>query len=912
MDEIARMAALCMKDIDDEEVDDEDLDDEDLLAELNEVLEMDDESSAPAPTPTIISPSGNQVSVSSHSAPRRDTSVESRLTERIDMYKTAICNAKDAGETNKVRRYERGLKTLQSMLTSVKKGKPINEDEIPPPVALGGKPTAPVVANKEPEVPESAVMFSSSTIQKPLRESLPATPNIKPVLLNKPQNSAPASLPEPAANVPVISQSDSQNSEWKELVLSRQKEYKLAAINAKQVGDIERAKQFYLTSKQLDLLLEALSRHEQIDPNSLPPPLGDLAEPCASAPPPSSSAVPTANTTSSVASAELPTPRSVGEALQQRMDIYKSAAETAKSNGDDRKARMHQRIVKQYQDAIKTHKAGRPVTLSDLPVPPGCPPFPGSESNQTFTDIMGKALKIANQDPDAEDDDDDESPLEGANPQLHPSAKSAKSPAPPVPGVSAAPKYGPKVQQQVDFLMLRRKGFLKAALHSKQMKDMSGATQHLRHAKGLDPMIAAAKSGLPVDITKIPDSPEEDYSLTLSRTSRLSSNTHEQYHGVMDLLRKQHKKCVASSQQFAQMGNVAEALRCEKLAEECVKNIEILKNAYTNGHRVPKCRTEERTFNTCKIHSNLTSSELLLYIIRGINLPAPPGVSSNDMDTTVKYEFPFPSMEDAQRNKTSTVKNTNSPEFKEQFKLNINRNHRGFKRVVQSKGIKFEIVHKGGLFKTDRVIGTAQLKLETLENHCELREIIEVMNGRKATGGKLEVKVKIREPLTGLDLQPVTEKWLVLDPVSSLSPPEKKKKDRAPSPRSNPRHEASGRSNQSPQYKLHSFSLLTYDRERLERKIEEYRKNRRDPPPDLIHQLKSISHRVQWQKAELQQGSPALLTEYENVLQRLAQGLSDAVKKYSSQGNRDAAKDALGRFKLVETELESLRRNRTK
>lgn len=31
MDEIARMAALCMKDIDDEEVDDEDLDDEDLL-----------------------------------------------------------------------------------------------------------------------------------------------------------------------------------------------------------------------------------------------------------------------------------------------------------------------------------------------------------------------------------------------------------------------------------------------------------------------------------------------------------------------------------------------------------------------------------------------------------------------------------------------------------------------------------------------------------------------------------------------------------------------------------------------------------------------------------------------------------------------------------------------------------------
>lgn len=51
--------------------------------------------------------------------------------------------------------------------------------------------------------------------------------------------------------------------------------------------------------------------------------------------------------------------------------------------------------------------------------------------------------------------------------------------------------------------------------------------------------------------------------------------------------------------------------------------------------------------------------------------------------------------EEAQRDKTNTVKGTSNPEFKEQFKLNINRNHRAFKRVVQSKGVKFEILHKG-------------------------------------------------------------------------------------------------------------------------------------------------------------------------------------------------------------------------
>lgn len=49
---------------------------------------------------------------------------------------------------------------------------------------------------------------------------------------------------------------------------------------------------------------------------------------------------------------ELPAPTSLGEALQQRMDIYKSAAEGAKSKGDDRKARMHQRILKVYNTNI--------------------------------------------------------------------------------------------------------------------------------------------------------------------------------------------------------------------------------------------------------------------------------------------------------------------------------------------------------------------------------------------------------------------------------------------------------------------------------------------------------------------------------------------------------------------------------
>ncbi|XP_034150000.1 coiled-coil and C2 domain-containing protein 1A isoform X3 [Esox lucius] len=1030
MADIERMAALCMKDLDDDDVGDEDLeDDDDLLAELNEVLE-DEEEEAPPPRASCPSSSNSTPSTS----PGGPAGLEALLAERIDMYQTAISNANAAGDGSKARRYDRGLKTLQTMLVSAKKGKPVNQEEIPPPVAIGGKaapaPQPEPVKVREPLAP--VLTPSQTTNQKPLREAAPVAPPPKPHLLVPPQKNTAVTPETPAISPLTPIQPDGRHSELKQSVLTRQREYKLAAIQAKQGGDSELAKQHYLVAKKLDPVVEALDRGEPVDLSSLPPPPGDVAVE-RSAPPPSQSLpspAPTAAPPAAppVAEAALPAPGSVGEALQQRMDRYKAAAVGAKSKGDDRKARMHERIVKQYQDAIRAHKSGRPVNLADLPVPPGCPPLQGSEGGQqNLMGVMETAMKLANRDVDAEDDD---GPEEVATPTARPPVQKAKAPAPP-PGSGGSKtlesKLGPKSQQQLDFLMARRQAFIRAALRSKQMKDMQGAAVHLRNAKGLDHMINATKGGLPVDITKVPSAPvsEEDYTLSRSsRASPLSPRTSEQYSSLMGALRQQHEKCLSYSQQFTHMGNVPETSRFEKLAEECMQNIDVLKTAHAKGQPVPKYHTEERTYNTVKMNPNLTANEMMLYIVKGINLPPPSGVSASDLDASVRFEFPFPSAEEAQRDKTSTMKGTNSPEFKEEFKLVINRQHRGFKRLIQTKGIKFDIVHKGGLFKGDRVVGNAQLKLESLESQCDIRQIVEVLDGRKATGGKLEVRVKIREPLGGAQLQTTTEKWLVIDPPPITTPDqERHREDRdsrggepesrdrrrgepesrdrrrgepesrdrrrgepvsgdrrrgepvsrdrrrgepvsrdrrrgepvsrdrrrgepvsrdrrrgepvsrdrrrgepvsrdrrrgepAPSPRSKPKSD-SGRtsshpsSHSPPQYKFHSFSLLNYDKERLERKIGEFQKSKQDPPPSLLEQHKDVTHRLQWQKAQLGRGSPTLLTDYENVLRRLSQGLGDSVKTFSAQGNRDAAKDCLYRLKMVETELESVKRKRS-
>uniref|UniRef100_A0A8C5AI08 C2 domain-containing protein n=1 Tax=Gadus morhua TaxID=8049 RepID=A0A8C5AI08_GADMO len=614
MEEIERMAALCMKDLDEDDVGEEDLDDEDLLAELNEVLEeVEEEAPRPAPPVTMVTAPQPRPPPGGASGP------ESVLLERIAMYQAAVANATASGETSKARRYDRGLKTLQSMLASVKKGKPINEEDMPPPVATGGKPNVPPPQPepiKEREQPAPNLMPSLPTNQKPLREAPPVIPNVKPHSLTPPKAASTALTPGTPAISPLTpGHTHSQHS-------------------------------------------------------------------------------------------ELAAPGSVEEALTQRMDRYKAAATTAKSTGDERKSRMHQRIVKQYQDSIKAHKAGRPVNLSELPVPPGCPPLQGLDvGQQNFMGVMETAMKLANQEADVEEDS-------------HADAAKSLCRSPSLPA-----------QQQLDFLLLRRQGLTNAALRSKQMKDLQGATQHLRHAKGLDAMITAARAGLPVDISQV---------------------------------------CVCVC-----------VCVCERLAEECMKSVEVLKRAHAQGHGAPRARHEERTLNVIRVNPDLSMNDMMLHIIRGINLPTPSGVSSSDLDSSVKFEFPFPSVEEAQCDRTATVRSTSSPEFNESFRLSINRGHRVFRRL--SKGIRLEVLHKGGLFKTDKVVGGAQLKMDALENQCEVREILEVLDGRRPTGGKLEVRLQLREPLGGAQLQAVTEKWLVLEPPPPS--PTKRPKDRVSAPR---------------------------------------------------------------------------------------------------------------------------------
>ncbi|NXW57925.1 C2D1B protein, partial [Eurystomus gularis] len=762
MDHIEKMAAECMKDLneDEEEVGDEDLEkDTDLLAELQEVLGVEGETGSCedeviAMEPSTAEPENEQPELqpqvgksSTFLTLLLNHELQQTIEKRVANYRTAISNAEESGESAKRRRYERGLKTLETMLAAVKKGKKVNEEEMPPPVATGKKSLQGHAVTSPTVETEDEHRFENMDLT---RDARPASQHC-------------------------FILADLQNSNARAILLMRQKEYKLAALKAKQRGDLEKAKEYMKTGKKFDVVLEALDSGQPIDLQNMPPsPQGKahLTEThvevslccngmilrrggrrqlvCLKS-------VSCGISLSVLFQASLQQPKTVLEALQQRLEKYKAAAAQAKASGDDRKGRMHERIAKQYQDAIRAHKAGRKVNFSELPVPPGFPPLPGvaaMDGGSTIAAVLESASKLANM--EENDEEEENEPLT----QAPVAKKPAQLPGKPTQVVK------PITVEQLEFLENRKKQYLKAAVKAKKGNNLEQAKMYLRTAKSFDLKIEQAKCGKPVDISKLPSPPtddEGDFIFIHHEDVRLSQKADEVYAQLIKLLKDQHERCLQYSKQFMHLGNIAETTRFEKLAQGCKKDMDILQLARAQGMDPPSHHFEERTFKMIRIFSELNSTEMHLLIVRGINLPAPPGVSPKDLDAFVKFEFQYPSAEQPQKSKTPVINNTNSPEYNQLFKLNINRNHRGFRRAIRSKGIKFEVFHKGSFFRSDKQVGTAHLKLEKLESECEVREIIEIFDGRKPTGGKLEVKVRLREPLSGQDLQTITENWLVLE-----------------------------------------------------------------------------------------------------------------------------------------------------
>ena len=108
------------------------------------------------------------------------------------------------------------------------------------------------------------------------------------------------------------------------------------------------------------------------------------------------------------------------------------------------------------------------------------------------------------------------------------------------------------------------------------------------------------------------------------------------------------------------------------------------------------------------------------------------------------------------------VKDSNNPEYNALFKLVINPRDKSFQRVVKRGSVKVEVMVKGGFLRSDTLLGTATIKLAGLETRCSLHDSYDLYDGRKPVGGKVEVKLRLRNPVLAKQIEQAQEKWLVL------------------------------------------------------------------------------------------------------------------------------------------------------
>eukprot|EP00794_Sanderia_malayensis_P004573 gene4573-5174_t len=820
------------------------------------------------------------------------------VSQRLEMYTQAQANAKEEGASSKVRRLDRGIKELTKLLKDARAGKSIKEDDIPPPVAVKAKSSAPSSTSQQHTIPD---------VSKDVPMEVPkVTPSVTP--METPQEQPPKVSSPSKVSAEITdensSKSDDSNAETLKMLRSRRDQYKMAALAKKRDNDIQSAKHFLAVSKQFEPVIAALENGQAIDLSKLPPPPGEMQ---VSAPAASSSTAQQPQAQESTPSASAPAPKSsapgpppapsnVLDALQQRFEKYQQAADQAKEEGNGSKARRMGRVAKQYQDAIRDHKRGKAVNFDELPTPPGFAPIPGTKEAQSGPPSEDEIAAIAATllTPDT-------------NVTSSPKGAQAADKAPEVEVKAGNSANLSRNQKELQFLLSRQKEFKVAALHAKKSGDIDAAKNYLRQAKGMDEMIVAAQSGLRVDITTVPslkvkekkqeveakDDFEHIQSVAVSDdvASDVDPDSAAVYSRLETALRKQIKTSEANANHYKLLGDLAAAKNFDTLHRASQQDLDTVIMLKTNRHAVPKFHYEMKSFPIVKSHPELSDSELEINIIRCINIPLPSGYQPKDMYTYVNYEFPFPS-DSPQTGSTSVVKNTINPEFDQVFKVTIDRKNRSLTRVLRRQPLNFKISYQRGFLKSDKPLGQANIKLEQFNNKSTIHECIDLMDvdrGRRAVGGKIEVMLKLRQPLVDKDVEVVNERWLVLD--SHLRSLEIQSAPISKSP-------ATQRATTS-QYQ--SLEVSKFERDVTEKQIAAIKAQGKGVPSSLLQKLEHSKHQIVEVQSILKQGGePALI-----YMKQLKSGMD--IEKAKAQkcletGDKAEAKMCLARRKLLEKE----------
>ncbi|VDP13470.1 unnamed protein product [Soboliphyme baturini] len=456
--------------------------------------------------------------------------------------------------------------------------------------------------------------------------------------------------------------------------------------------------------------------------------------------------------------------------LLKRLEKFKETAERAAAEGNASKVRRMNRIQKQYEDAIRNVQRGRPVNFSELPNPPCFPPLPSSDTTGNSADplVAETAVKASSGSPKREPTVQKVTP---EHPDIPKPANNAETSSE-TPSAPPIVPHSSQQEKQLDTLTRRYEQFRSLALESKKQGDLKSAKAYLRNALGIKQLMEASENGFPINMTSVPKPPVMQPKRSPNqRTGSLKSNDNgtvlvETAEEAFTMLEKdlihQIQFCELNREYYKRLGDVHRCNDFKLLRDNCAKDLLCLRNTMEYRHTTPRFHYETRVFPSLKCSPDLKADQMELIIICCKNVLLPPDYDERKhADLFVRYIFPCPK-DQPQTGKTESVRYTCSPDFNHSAKLRIVPRSRGLLFYIKRHGIKFDVYQKGSLIRSDKLLGSAELKLLPLEKENAIHDSVKLILNKKDTGGTIEVKVRIREPLVEQESE-TSKRWLIID-----------------------------------------------------------------------------------------------------------------------------------------------------
>lgn len=457
-------------------------------------------------------------------------------------------------------------------------------------------------------------------------------------------------LPPPAQSLPVTLSSSNPplKDDVRAVLAERKDQYTLAMRQAKAQKNLTKAAEFGKMAAKFSKVVKALDQGQEVDLSRVPPPppgyrskfnfdLSKYQSQVTQRPQPGGVAVETPQGSVEVkeevgdVDSSIPVPKTVMEALEQRLAKYKETQRLAQEKGESSRQRRMARIVKQYEEAIKLTRVGKPYNYSELPDPPGYPPIPAAKAPPSIPKPT----------------------------QSLPPPQTTGSKFMPTPSVS---------HDQLAMLTQRQKELLTAVKEAKAKDNRETAIHYLKMYKGMEKMIEAARNGLPVDLTQVPPSPYADISKTkpsatvLSHLKPAAEGDDKTFDRIKKQLQVQIDLCTANAKTYEELKNVGTATQYQNMSRELQKELLAIEGIQSQGLCPPKFTMETRKFSIVHTNTDLSAQQCEVEVVKATSIPRPDGFEEKDLNLYVELEFPWPS-DSPPKICSEAVRATSSPEF---------------------------------------------------------------------------------------------------------------------------------------------------------------------------------------------------------------------------------------------------------